>query len=182
MEHRPSGGTRPPRAIIVGGSMAGLFAGLFLRKQGWDIAIYERIGAELAGRGAGIVTHRELFDILKEAGIEVDSSSLGVSVPGRRVFGSDGRVVGQLALPQVLTSWGKLYGLLKAALPSDCYRHGKNFVEAQEDDTSVVAKFSDGEAATGDLLIGADGLFSNVRGSSHLRTGRHMRGISLGAD
>ena len=47
-----------PRAVVIGGSMAGIFAALLLRRAGWAVDVYERIGAELAGRGAGIVTHR----------------------------------------------------------------------------------------------------------------------------
>ena len=54
-----------PKAIIVGGSMAGLFCALLLRKSGWDVDVFERIGSELSGRGAGIVTHGELFEILR---------------------------------------------------------------------------------------------------------------------
>jgi 2-polyprenyl-6-methoxyphenol hydroxylase-like FAD-dependent oxidoreductase len=51
--------------------MAGLFAALLLRQDGWNVDVYERIGAELAGRGAGIVTHSELFEVL----------SRGASIP-----------------------------------------------------------------------------------------------------
>ncbi len=39
-----------PRAIVVGGSMGGLFAALLLRRAGWRIDVFERIGGELAGR------------------------------------------------------------------------------------------------------------------------------------
>jgi 2-polyprenyl-6-methoxyphenol hydroxylase-like FAD-dependent oxidoreductase len=102
-----------PRAVVIGGSMAGIFAALLLRRAGWAVDVYERVGAELAGRGAGIVTHRELFDVLGRARIDTAAAAVGVSVPGRRVFDRGGRVAGELALPQVLTSWGRLYGLLK---------------------------------------------------------------------
>jgi 2-polyprenyl-6-methoxyphenol hydroxylase-like FAD-dependent oxidoreductase len=102
-----------PTAVVIGGSMAGIFAALLLRRAGWAVDVYERVGAELAGRGAGIVTHRELFDVLGRARIDTAAAAVGVSVPGRRVFDRGGRVAGELALPQVLTSWGRLYGLLK---------------------------------------------------------------------
>ncbi|MBB4371042.1 2-polyprenyl-6-methoxyphenol hydroxylase-like FAD-dependent oxidoreductase [Bradyrhizobium sp. cir1] len=143
--------------------MAGLFAALLLRRQGWNVDVYERIGAELAGRGAGIVTHRELFEVLGRAGIDTDAAAVGVVVPGRRVLDRSGRIVGELGLRQVLTSWGHLYGLLKAALPAEHYHHGKNLAEVAELGDRVVARFSDGSEVSGDLLIGADGIFSCVR-------------------
>ncbi|WP_091891447.1 FAD binding domain-containing protein [Bradyrhizobium sp. Rc2d] len=161
-DHRWSQGTQP-KALVVGGSMAGLFAALLLRRQGWNVDVYERIGAELAGRGAGIVTHRELFEVLGRAGIDTDAAAVGVVVPGRRVLDRSGRIVGELGLRQVLTSWGHLYGLLKAALPAEHYHHGKNLAEVAELGDRVVARFSDGSEVSGDLLIGADGIFSCVR-------------------
>lgn len=152
-----------PKALVIGGSMAGLFAALLLRREGWSVDVYERIGAELAGRGAGIVTHRELFEVLGRTGIDTEAAAVGVVVPGRRVLDRSGRIGGELELRQVLTSWGRLYGLLKAALPAEHYHHGKSLVEVTELDDRVVARFSDGSEVSGDLLIGADGIFSCVR-------------------
>lgn len=156
-------GATGKKALVIGGSMAGLFAALLLRRQGWDVDVYERIGTQLASRGAGIVTHRELFDVLGKAGIDTRAAAVGVAVPGRRVLDRTGRIAGELALPQVLTSWGRLYQLLKDAFPAKRYHHGKNLVEATELDDQVVVRFADGTQVSADLLIGADGLFSSVR-------------------
>lgn len=151
------------RAIVVGGSMSGLFTGLLLARAGWSVDIFERIGSELSGRGAGIVTHAELFDILHRIGIDRDTAQVGVSVAGRRVFARDGGLVGELALPQVLTSWGHLYGLLRKAFPDDRYHHGCSLDRVEETASSVIAHFGDGSAQEADLLIGTDGIFSSVR-------------------
>src|ERR1700758_5114124 len=107
-------GSTKPKAVVIGGSMAGLFAALLLRRAGWQVDVYERIGAELAGRGAGIVTHQELFEVLARAGIDTEAAAVGVAVPGRRVLDRTGRIEGEHELHQVLTSWGRLYGLLRA--------------------------------------------------------------------
>ena len=45
---------RGRRAVVIGGSMSGLFAGLQLRARGFAVDIYERAEGELSGRGAGI--------------------------------------------------------------------------------------------------------------------------------
>ena len=42
---------RASRALIVGGSLSGLFCGLLLRHYGWDVDIFERVDSELAGGG-----------------------------------------------------------------------------------------------------------------------------------
>src|SRR4051794_28764038 len=48
------------RALVIGGSISGLFAGLLLRRHGWDATIFERSPVPMSGRGAGIMTHPEL--------------------------------------------------------------------------------------------------------------------------
>ncbi len=56
--------TQQRRALVIGGSLGGLFAAHLLRNDGWKVDVFERVPDELAGRGAGIVTHPELFDAL----------------------------------------------------------------------------------------------------------------------
>ena len=58
----PAPTDRGKRAIVIGGSMSGLFAGLQLRARGFAVDIYERVESELSGRGAGIVAqHTQIF-------------------------------------------------------------------------------------------------------------------------
>ena len=64
------------RAVIVGGSIGGLFAGLHLLRRGWEVTIHERVPVPLSGRGAGIVTHAELFEALATAGLAAGDGSL----------------------------------------------------------------------------------------------------------
>jgi 2-polyprenyl-6-methoxyphenol hydroxylase-like FAD-dependent oxidoreductase len=159
--HRTGDG-RPPgcgHRRVAGG----LFTALLLRKAGWQVDVFERIGDELSGRGAGIVTHDDLFAVLRSAGIGVVPAALGVSVQGRRVLDRSGRVAGELQLGQVLTSWGRLYALLRSSLPNESYRGGVTLRRVEEYPDRVVAECEDGTRIEADLLVGADGLFSTVR-------------------
>jgi 2-polyprenyl-6-methoxyphenol hydroxylase-like FAD-dependent oxidoreductase len=45
-------------AIVIGGSVGGLFAANLLRLGGWEVDVFERSAEDLAGRGSGIGTRR----------------------------------------------------------------------------------------------------------------------------
>jgi len=75
----------------------------------------------------------------------------------------DGRVVGAIVCPQVLTAWERVYRLLRGAFPADCYHRGRGLKSFVQDDRGVTAHFADGGMEEGCVLIGADGLRSSVR-------------------
>ena len=156
-------GRAPRRALIAGGSLGGLFAGNLLHRAGWDVQIFERADALLAGRGAGIATHPSLFDALARAGVPSDEV-VGVSVSGRVTLDRCGATVGEVALPQVFTSWSRLYGLLMDAFPRSRYHLGKTVTRVVEEGDAVFACFDSGERIGADLLVAADGIRSAVRG------------------
>ena len=68
------------RALIIGGSLGGLFAAHLLRGAGWNASIFERNEEELTGRGVGLGTHPQLIAILRRAGIAFDET-MGIRVP-----------------------------------------------------------------------------------------------------
>ena len=55
------------RALVIGGSLGGLFAANLLRSVGWDVTVFERNAEDLTGRGAGISTHPQLIDVTRRA-------------------------------------------------------------------------------------------------------------------
>ncbi len=149
-------------ALVIGGSLGGLFAANLLARAGWDVEVFERVGEALAERGAGIVTHGELFRALERIGIAVDDT-IGIEAQTRTVLDRAGNLIAELAFPQILTAWGRLYRLLKDACPAANYHFNKSFERADERDDGVTAFFADGTRASGDLLVGADGIHSTVR-------------------
>ena len=151
-----------PRALIIGGSLGGLFAGLLLRQAGWGVTVFERSTGDLASRGAGIGTHVEQFDIMRRLGITVDES-IGVAVRERICLGRDGAVVARLPFEKILTSWALFYRALRRHFPDVHYRAGMQLEDVAQDARSVTAIFANGARERGDLLIGADGPHSTVR-------------------
>ena len=150
------------RALIIGGSLGGLFAANLLRSIGWHVEVFERVADDLATRGAGIGTHHELFALMRRLGVAIDSS-IGVEVHERICLDSDGSVLHKVALSQMMTAWARIYQPLKDMLPAPQYHFGKNLERIEEDANGVTAVFSDGTTSRGDLLIAADGIRSAVR-------------------
>lgn len=153
---------RRGRALVIGGSLGGLFAANLLLRCGWDATVYERVGEPLNARGAGIATHPELLAILARAGVPL-TEEIGVRVTHRVIFAPDGRMLGERRIPQIMTGWSRLYQLLRMALPDGCYRMGKELTRVEQYEAGVTAIFADGEHVRGDVLIGADGIRSALR-------------------
>ena len=151
-----------PQALVIGGSLGGLLAANLLRSIGWTAQVFERVGDDLASRGAGIGTHEELLEIMHRIGIVVDAS-IGVHPQSRTCLDRAGNIQYTMPRPRILSSWGRLYRALKDAFPADAYHFDKSLVSFQDDASGVSAKFADGSSAHGDLLIGADGIRSTVR-------------------
>jgi 2-polyprenyl-6-methoxyphenol hydroxylase-like FAD-dependent oxidoreductase len=151
-----------PRALVIGGSLGGLLAANLLRSIGWTAQVFERVGDDLASRGAGIGTHEELLDIMRRVGIDTDAS-IGVHPESRTCLDREGKLQHKMPRPRILSSWGRLYRALKDAFPAEDYFFDKTLVSFSEDASGVTARFADGGAARGDLIIGADGIRSTVR-------------------
>ena len=153
---------RKRRAVIIGGSMSGLFSAAFLRQIGWDVDVYERSGVELVGRGAGITGHPELFDALEASG--AGTKDLGVEVPKRIAIDRDGHVTDERPLRQILTSWDRLQQILRGTIDPAHYHLGRAFERVEQNGSGVQVHFADGKVEHADILVGGDGIRSSVRG------------------
>lgn len=151
-----------PRVLIIGGSLGGLFAANCLHRIGWDVHVYERVADDLAGRGAGIGTHDELFRVMERLGLTVDAS-VGVEVRSRICLDRSGKVTHEVPVQQIMSAWTRIYRPLKGALPAERYHSGMELADVRQDAGGVTATFADGTTATGDLLVAADGVRSTVR-------------------
>jgi 2-polyprenyl-6-methoxyphenol hydroxylase-like FAD-dependent oxidoreductase len=151
-----------PRALIIGGSLGGLFVANLLLRNSWDVHVFEQSSEALAGRGAGIIPHPELFECLRRIGIEIDDT-FGVDNPERVTFDRSGAVVGTLPVRHLLTTWGRLHELVLGAFPSSRYHLGHSFQRLETAGDAIAVRFSNGARARADLVIGADGLRSSVR-------------------
>src|SRR5438105_2636663 len=144
-----------PRALIIGGSLGGLFAAHLLRSTGWEVRVFERNAEDLTGRGAGLSTHPQLIDVLRRIGIDFDES-MGTKIGSIICLDRGGRVYLKTATARIMSSWGRLYRSLRDALPSQCYCLGRSLRKVEQDADGVAAAFADGSRERGELLVGAD--------------------------
>src|ERR1700726_461876 len=113
---------RQRRALVIGGSMSGVLAGIMLNPRGWNADVSEGVGSGVAGRGAGIVAQAELIARLN--GLGLDTRDLGVAMTTRKILDKSGRATVTVECPQVLTAWERVYRVLRDAFPPERYHRG----------------------------------------------------------
>jgi 2-polyprenyl-6-methoxyphenol hydroxylase-like FAD-dependent oxidoreductase len=150
------------RALVIGGSLGGLFAAHLLRSTGWDVVVFERNDEELASRGVGLGTHPQLIAILRRAGVAFDET-MGIKLPKVICLDRDGRIIVEQPTVRTMSGWARLYRALREALPEQTYHLGMPLVRVEQDGDDVTAIFENGWRERGDLLVGADGIRSTVR-------------------
>lgn len=152
------------RIIVVGGSIGGLFAATLLHRAGFDVTVHERSIHGLEGRGAGLVAQREVFAILREAGFE-HVARIGVTAPERIYLDRAGEIIERRHMPQTQLSWDVLFRSFRELLPDERYVGGRAVVAVTQDAEAAGVHFADGGVERADLVIGADGIGSLVRGA-----------------
>jgi 2-polyprenyl-6-methoxyphenol hydroxylase-like FAD-dependent oxidoreductase len=162
------------RALVVGGGIAGMCTAIELRKRGITVDLVE-IDKDWRVTGAGISINGAALRALKTIGVVDEVLQLGAGSDGVNLCTADGKVVGTLptprvAGPEIAGAAGILRSVLadilsRATLKAGVSVHLGTTVQTitQEANGELLVRCSDGELGRYDLLIGADGLHSQVR-------------------
>jgi FAD-dependent urate hydroxylase len=163
-----------PRALITGAGPAGTVAAIALAKAGWEAVIYEAYDHS-AGLDQGVFLTLAVNGLDALAAVDADGPvrELGFPTGKIRFFSGTGKPLGAMAMGPVLADGTVTRTLRRADLYAALHdvaarggvriEHGKKLVGAATGPGRVTARFADGSSASGDVLIGADGLRSAVR-------------------
>ncbi|NIF41550.1 hypothetical protein F3J14_11775 [Burkholderia sp. Tr-862] len=151
-----------PRAVVIGGSVGGLFTATALRAAGWRVSVFEQSPSELDSRGGGIVLQPPIVRAFAFGGVPMPGDT-GVDSTDRIYLDKGDRIVQQTRMPQTQTAWNVIYTALKRALPAGVVHAGETFERLDSNGACVTAHFASGRVEHADLLVGADGGRSGVR-------------------
>ena len=170
------------RIAVVGAGSSGLLLSLILQRQGHRVTLFER-SPRLRTEGCGILLVRSGVEAVAAAAIPglLDALLAGGHPVQRFVFRN---LRGDLIeaspaeresgdLPSLLIHRSAILDALWRQLDQACFQGGRSLVSWSQSNEGVEAHFAEGPPWTGDLLIGADGIFSRV--ASLLRPDRRLQ-------
>jgi len=160
-------------ALVIGGGIGGLTAGVALRQAGIAVDLVE-INPTFSVYGVGIIQPNNTLRALDRIGLARRCVELGAPFPGWRIHDAAGNFIMDApnetkAAPDFPPNNGITRPDLQRVLSEAAYAHGVAIklgtkVEALVDDgDSVAATLSDGTVQRYDLVIGCDGLYSETR-------------------
>lgn len=161
------------KVLIIGGGIAGPVTAIALRKAGIEATVYEAHATADDDAGAFLTLGVNGLEALNVVGL-VDTV-YAAGEPARRieVLDADGSTISAGGLNRADTSElvpqtfkrAALHRVLAEAAENHgiTVERGRRLVGGGLTDTGVRAEFADGGSATGDLLIGADGINSVTR-------------------
>ena len=160
-------------ALVIGGGIAGPVAAMALQKAGMQPVVYEAYPTPADRVGAFLTLASNGVDALRVLGADRPVLAGGFPSPSITLRSSSGKRLGENrlggTLPDGTTSHTMKRAHLYRALHEEAvsrripFEFGKRLVSAEDTGEGVLATFADGSVASGDVLIGCDGVHSTVR-------------------
>jgi 2-polyprenyl-6-methoxyphenol hydroxylase-like FAD-dependent oxidoreductase len=167
-----TGGT----ALIVGAGIGGLSAGIALRRAGWNVRIFER-AATPRELGFGLGLAPNAINALDELGVAniVLSRSFAPTVAAAELRRMNGTVLKRVEVPLAAALGGRmaialrpaLHGALLDAVGMDAIVPSSEAIGFDQSGGRVTLRLADGTSIDGDMLVGADGMWSTIRRLLH---------------
>jgi salicylate hydroxylase len=159
-----------PTVVIIGGGIGGLFAANALIAQGLRVSVYEQ-APKLGEVGAGVYVTANAVRHLERVGVGPAFAQCGARVgPGSSYYRHDGTPIAQVQVSDA-SGWNACFGihradyvdLLAANLPAGIVHTGYRAVGFEQSADFARVRFANGAVAEADVVVGADGIHSEMR-------------------
>jgi salicylate hydroxylase len=159
-----------PTVAIIGGGIGGLFAANALIAHGIRVSVHEQAPA-LGEIGAGVFVTPNSVRHLERVGLGPAVEQWGARVgPGSSYFRVDGTRIAAVQVTDA-NGWNACFGmhradfieLLASKLPAGIVHTGHRATGFEQDGDVARVRFANGEAVEADVVVGADGIHSELR-------------------
>jgi FAD-dependent urate hydroxylase len=158
------------RVLVVGAGVAGISIARGLLRDGHDVSVFERRPDMRPGGGA-VTIWSNGSTVLDQLGVDMEGAGQLLSIvriatpTGRRLVNIDvSTMMDRLGGAVRMVPRRVLLERLLDGFPVDRIRCNSRVVGAVSTRDGVRIEFEDGSSVEGDLVIGADGLHSKIRG------------------
>ncbi|MGQ4618916.1 FAD-dependent monooxygenase [Nocardia sp. R7R-8] len=163
------------RVVVVGGGIGGLAAAAFLHRAGIDVTVFEQ-APQLGEVGAGLVVSPNAVRLLRRLGhldrfldsaVELDVAwefrrwQNGEVISAEQMSGRCEQLYGESSY---VSHRADLLEAIRAAVPPQLVQLGKRCTGIDQLPDQIRVHFDDGTAVDADVVVGADGVHSVIRG------------------
>lgn len=158
--------------LIIGGGIGGLTAAIALCRDGHHVDVIER-DPTWSVYGVGIIQQGNVIRAMSQLGLIDDYIQAGYGFDHVEVYVPTGQRVARIATPKLVSDYPSNVGIGRPALhkvlgdrtiEAGAKVHlGVTVTRMEDDGTGVSVGFSDGRDGRYDLVVGADGLYSQTR-------------------
>lgn len=160
------------RVLVIGGGIGGLTAALALQRDGHQVEVIER-DPNWAVYGVGIIQQGNVVRAMKQLDLLDDYLGVACGFDHVEVFIPTGQSVARIPTPALVEGYPANVGIGRPALHKVLgdrtiaagvnVRLGVTATQTNDDGESVDVYFSDGSQGRYDIVVGADGLYSETR-------------------
>ncbi|KAG0044899.1 hypothetical protein BGZ83_009832, partial [Gryganskiella cystojenkinii] len=164
----------PPRnfhVMIVVAGLGGLLMAILLNKAGISCELFEK-NEQIKPLGAALSLAANVLPVFEQLGLLEEVMAISYPSKSIEMLKEDGSKIGafsfleyeaQSGYPIICFARAALYDLLLSKIPSDKVHMKKRVLSMTQSEDGVLIRTQDGGVHHGDILIGADGVYSAVR-------------------
>ncbi|GAA5062494.1 FAD-dependent oxidoreductase [Erythrobacter westpacificensis] len=160
------------KILIIGGGIGGLTSAIALRRDGHKVIVIEK-DPDWSVYGVGIIQQANVIRAMAELDLVDDYMAAGVPFNKVAIHAPDGTLVAEVPMPQLVEGYPASMGIGRPSLHKILgdrtissgadVRLGVTAESIDDRGDDVQVTFSDGSEGVFDIVIGADGVYSDTR-------------------